>query len=426
LTDRRSGGLALPSSIGTTPRRVARVFALVLAGAVLQLLVQTVFARALPREHVGLISLVLGALPILSTLTILGQDSSIVRFFSRDAAGRYDVRRYVVRVLALSAPAGALAGLAAALYYDLPPLAAAAAIALVASQNAVTILTSVARAAHRYERAMLGTRLPFAMAAVALVVLRALDALTLASGLWTLIGAFALAVMSFAATAQRDLRTGDEKVPRSVVVEGLLFFGLSLSFSVMTAADKLVIGRMMELEDLAVYATIYAVMRGFDFLFYSISYVLMPRVNTLGRVPLRRLNLWITGVAALVAAVYLTIGDEVVHLLYAGRYDAGVYLILPFALSGVLKLFYSVPSSVIGGRLPRAALRAFLWFNLGGMVLNVVLDIVLISVMGLLGAAVATAIAWAVRLTGGYLIILRHRKRLGPSGRIGSDGTDTA
>jgi O-antigen/teichoic acid export membrane protein len=402
-------------SAGATPHRVARVFLLVLAGALLQLLVQTIFARALRPDDVGLISLILGALPLLTTITIIGQDSSIVRFLSRERASEYDVRRYVARTLLVTVPAGAAAGLAAALFYDLPALAVAAAIVLVASQNGLIVLTSAARGTHRYERAMAGTRLPFALAAVALAVLWALDALTLSTSLWALIGAFIVSAFGFSA-GSGDLPRGSRTIPRSVVGEGFLFFGLSLSFSIMTGADKLVIGRMMALEDLAVYATVFAVMRAFDFIFYSIGYVLMPRVNALGRVPLARLNAWISAIAIVVGGAYLLFGDEAIHLLYDGKYDVGAYLILPFALSGVLKLFYSVPSSVIGGRLPRTALRAFLWFNLGGMVLNVVLDILLIRSMGLLGAAVATAIAWAVRLAGGYGIMAVHRRELGPRG----------
>ena len=98
--------------------------------------------------------------------------------------------------------------------------------------------------------------------------------------------------------------------------------------------------------------------------------------------------------------------------LYEGRYDEGAYLILPFALSGVAKLFYSVPSSVIGGRLPRPALRQFLWFNLAAVVVNIVLDIIMIRAMGLMGAAIATAIAWSLRLAGGYIILARNRSLL--------------
>jgi O-antigen/teichoic acid export membrane protein len=180
----------------------------------------------------------------------------------------------------------------------------------------------------------------------------------------------------------------------------------------MVSIDKLIIGKMMTYADLAVFASVFAVMRGFDFLFYSISHVLMPRVNVVRRLELRKYNLLIAALAAVVLAGYLILGDEVVHLLYKGRYDEGSYLILPFALSGVAKLFYSVPSSVIGGRLSRPALKRFLWFNLFAVAVNVVLAIALIGAMGLAGAAVATAIAWTLRLAGGYIIMWRHRAEL--------------
>ena len=113
-----------------------------------------------------------------------------------------------------------------------------------------------------------------------------------------------------------------------------------------------------------------------------VTEVLMPRVNVVEKLDLRRFNLPIAGLAAIVAAGYLIFGDEVVSLLYKGRYDEGAYLILPFALSGVIKLFYSVPSSVIGGRLPRSALKHFMWLNLAGMGVNVALVVVLIRSMG--------------------------------------------
>ncbi len=81
-------------------------------------------------------------------------------------------------------------------------------------------------------------------------------------------------------------------------------------------------------------------------------------------------------------------------------------------MSGIAKLFYSVPSSVIGGRLPRPALKQFLWFNLGAVVVNIVLDIIMIKAMGLMGAAIATAVAWGLRLAGGYVILARNRSLL--------------
>ncbi|MFH1864314.1 MAG: lipopolysaccharide biosynthesis protein, partial [Candidatus Eisenbacteria bacterium] len=343
----------LASHASSTPTRVGRVFAVVLLGAALQLVTQTLLARTLPKTEVGLISLLLGALPILSTLSMAGQGASIVRFLSRGDRGAYDTLAHVRRVFAIVLPLGVVASLAGAGFYGLGWGLALVLVALVVSQNVATTVSSVMRAEHRYELAMTTVRLPAMVAAVVLLALKLAGALTYTTALVTLGVAFALSGLLLAVLRSGADRSRGKPVPRSVVREGVFLLGLNLSFALMVSVDKLVIGKMLPYDQLAVYASIFAVMRGFDFLFYSISYVLMPRVNVLKRLELRRYNLMIAGLAVVVTAAYLLVGENVVSLLYAGGYDEGANLILPFALSGIAKLFYSVPSSVIGGRLPR-------------------------------------------------------------------------
>jgi O-antigen/teichoic acid export membrane protein len=415
---RGSDGLSLQSllRIGTVHVKVGRVLAIVVAGAALQVVTQVLLARGLPKAEVGLVSLVLGALPLLSTLSLLGQDSAAVRFLSRSEPGRYAERSYIARIIAVVVPLGAAVGLAGAGLYGLSGIVAVALVVTVAAQNVLAVTTSVMRARHRYEIAMLGVWLPRILTALSLIALALFGRLTVTASLGVIVAAFAIAAVAYVLRHFGSPAEGSEPVPGGVFLEGFFLFGLSVSFSVMVSFDKLIIGKLMTYEDLAVYATIFAVMKGFDFLFYSVTYVLMPRVNAMESVSLHRLNASIAAAAVLLTGAYLAFGDDAVRLLYEGRYDRGAFLIVPFALSGVLKLFYSVPSSIIGGHFPRRALRQFLWVNLAGMALNIVLDIVLILAMGLLGAAVATAIAWALRLTGGYAIVMRHRSHLGPGG----------
>ena len=394
--------------------RVGRVLVVVLASAGLQVLTQTLLARTLTKTEVGLVSLLLGALPILSTFSLLGQEASTVRFLTRSGGSSYDTASHVRKVLTLVLPLGAVAGLAGAWFYGLGWGLAFTLVALVLSQNTVSVATSVLRAAHRYELAMTGTRLPAMAAAAALLALKVSGTLTLDTAVVALGLSFVAAAFIFTTRSWVRSEADAAPVPRSVMGEGLLFLGLGISFAVMVAIDKLIIGKMMTYADLAVYASIFAIMRGFDFLFYSINYVLMPRVNLVERLNLRRIHLAIAAVAVVVAGLYLLLGDDIISLLYAGRYDEGTHLILPFALSGIAKLFYSVPSSVIGGRLPRRALKHFMWLNLAGMGVNIVLDIAFIRAMGLTGAALATAIAWTLRLLGGYVIIALNRSHLGP------------
>ncbi len=413
---------ALPTRpVAGAHARVGSVFAIIVAGAVLQVLIQTLLARGLTKSEVGLVSLVIGALPLFTTLTLIGQDSSIVRHLSRPGASRFDQASYARRVLLVVLPLGAIVGLAGGLYYALAGVALAAMIVLVTSQNAITILTAFRRAAHRYEAAILGTRLPVLLTAATLAAAYAFDRLGVAPAfternvLWLLIVSYAVSAVLLA--GRRPFpgapTTGEgEPVPPVVLREGILFLGLSVSLSVMVSMDRLVISKIMTFSDLAIYSTIFSITKGFDFLFYAISYVLMPVLSRSSSVDLRRPALAIAGLAVLASVGYLVLGDDVVHLLFAGRYDAGAYLIPAFVLSGVLKLFYSIPSSYIGGRAPTSAVRQFMFVNLGTMFLNVALDIILIVRMrDVMGAAIATAIAWGLRLIAGLIIMRRHAGR---------------
>ncbi|MCD4690916.1 oligosaccharide flippase family protein [bacterium] len=394
--------------------RVGNVFAVIVAGALLQVLIQIVIARGLPVADVGLISLILGALPLFSTLTLLGQDASIVRHFSKADAELYDLNAHARKVLGLVVPLGAAVGLAGGLYYGFPVLALAVIITLVAAQNVVLILTALLRARHRYERAIVARHLPIIGSALLLAWLFWSGTLRLESTLVSLLVAYAVSAVVTAAMRRRPSPAGAsdvalKPVDRAVIREGLLFLGVGVSFSVMVSVDKLVISKIMGLPELAVYSTVFSTTRAFDFLFYAISFVLMPTLGRVNAVSLRKPVLAISAVAVAVTTGYLLFGEDLVHLLFAGRYDAGSYLIPAFVLSGMLKLFYSIPSSYIGGRAPTRAVRQFMVLNLGTMVLNVALDIVFVIRMGLLGAAIATAIAWGLRLLGGLIIMQLHR-----------------
>ncbi len=408
-----------PRSSGTH-FRIGSVFGIILVTAILQVLSQMLLARGLPKESVGIVSLLLGALPLLSTISLLGQEPATVRFVARSSGETYNIPAHVQRVLIAVVPLGIAVGVIAGLFYALTLLSLLTLVILVASQNAILLVTGVERARHHYERAMLWRQMPTISTAVMFTAAFVTNHMDLTSVRYSMMLAFGVsAILLGIRGTRRSPSRGPagaadlQRVPPSVLREGLLFLGTGLSFSVMVGLDKLIIGKMLTYSDLAVYATIFATMKGFDFLFYSIGYVLMPSVGRMGRIRIGRYFGAIALLAVGVSSAYFFFGEYVVHLLYAGRYDSGSYLILPFILSGAFKLFYSIPTSLIGGRLPRIVLKQFMWLNLGTMAVNIVLTIVLVMRSGLMGAAVATAIAWGMRLAGGLLILARYRSHLG-------------
>jgi O-antigen/teichoic acid export membrane protein len=391
--------------------RVGRVFAIVVAGAALQIVTQTVLARSLSKPDVGLISLILGAVPLLSTLAILGQDAAIVRF-AASAGTSYDVRSYTRRILLMVTPLGVVAGLVGGRVYGLAGLAAATMTVLIAAQSGVTVGSSALRGRHRYELAMGAAWAPAILATVLLVALLALGRMSPAGALAAFLAAYGASALVLSRGRGLSAPGATKRVPASVFRDGFLFFGLSLSFTVMVGMDKLIIGKLMTYRDLAVYATVFTVMKGFDFLFQAVNFVMMPWVSRVATVRLARYNAAVAVVALGAAALYGLFGSDAVHILYGGRYDEGAYLVAPFMLSGVIKLFYAVPSSIIGGRMPREALRSFLWFSVVASAFSVALDIILIRRMGLIGAALATAAGWAARYAGASLIVWRYRSCL--------------
>jgi O-antigen/teichoic acid export membrane protein len=412
VTDASALARRLLPRLDGTHVRVGRVFSIVLVGAALQIVSQAILARSLSKPDVGLVSLILGIVPLLSTLATLGQDSAIVRFMA-SAQAPYDVRSYLRRILLMVTPLGLVAGLAADGFYRLAGLSAVVTVVLVVAQSAVTIESSALRGRHRYELAMLAAWSPAMVSTVLLALLQASGRLTAASALGAYLAGYAGCALALAGAGGLRQPAGAAPVPSSVIRDGFFFFGLSLSFSVMVGTDKLIIGKLMTYSDLAVYATVFTVMKGFDFLFQAVNFVMMPWVSRVATARIARYNAAIAAVAVPVACLYLLWGDDAVHLLYGGRYDQGIYLIVPFMLSGIIKLFYAVPSSIIGGRLPREALRAFLWFSVAAIVFNIAVEVALIRAMGLMGAALATAAAWATRYAGASLIVWRYRSSLG-------------
>jgi len=285
-------------------------------------------------------------------------------------------------------------------------------VVLIAAQSGVTIGSSALRGKHRYELAMAAAWAPAILATLFLLALTAAGRLSPAGALAAFLAAYGASALALSGGRGLSAPGATESVPPSVFRDGFLFFGLSLSFTVMVGMDKLIIGKLMTYRDLAVYATVFTVMKGFDFLFQAVNFVMMPWVSRVTTVRMARYNAAVAVVALAAAVLYWLFGNDAVHLLYGGRYDEGAYLIAPFMLSGVIKLFYAVPSSIIGGRMPREALRSFLWFSVVASAFNVALDILLIRRMGLFGAALATAAGWAARYAGASLIVWRYRSCL--------------
>ena len=99
-------------------------------------------------------------------------------------------------------------------------------------------------------------------------------------------------------------------------------------------------------------------------------------------------------------------------ILYRGKYNSGASLLRLLAVVGVLRLFYSLFSSWIIGRLENKALHYHLGVTVITMVLYMIVLYVFIGKFGVYGVGLALLILFSTRVIGSYFIVNKFQKSL--------------
>jgi len=173
-------------------------------------------------------------------------------------------------------------------------------------------------------------------------------------------------------------------------------------------ASYLFIGKMLSYKDIAIYAVIASTMRLFEFEQDASYYVLVPHLNTKKHISFKRVLGLLLSIGLVTALIYILFGKTIVHLFFKGLYDTGIYLIPLFIAIGFIRLIYVLPASIISGRGSEDILRKYFYFTMLFSIINIGLFYVFIPKWGLKGAAIASAVTWAMLLITGSLLTKKH------------------
>ncbi|MCK6559646.1 hypothetical protein HUU39_18545 [candidate division KSB1 bacterium] len=364
--------------------------------------------------ELGVYSLLLAISGFVYPLSLVGQQTALVRFLSGREVKSFNCTRGVTEILAVSAALIVLATAIAAKIYALTGLAVLF-LVVVTFANAVTdLLPGVLRAQGIYAVSIVIFRGVNLFLLAGFVVLIALARFTLANVLWTVMLITAGYALVSAVISVKYFGTGRTPFPKYIWKEGAMLLGTHLSLLVIIYSDRLLIPKLVSLEALGLYFAISAVMRLFELATQSIEFVLLPDVHRLNARQMLLLAGAVVAGGIVLALAYVLFGPSLVALLYQGKYDAGVYLIPYLAMSGFLSILYVIPYTIISGRLPARCLQQLLYGNVAVMVLNIAAGFVLISRWELRGAALTTIIIWMIRvfLASGIIYFERRRGRL--------------
>lgn len=382
--------------------------------------------RHLAPAEFGRVDLANKLIQLTAYLGLFGLNSALIRSVPLADLNRYDWKAGIGRVALVALAITAAVTVGAGIYYHFTPLATA----LMTLAGWLFGLTVAGGAVLSIQRRFTLSQLllylwrPFLLvAALALIAGHALTTGALiatyaVAGLVQVVGVF---------VALRASPSGREPLPTARLVnEGLLFFGLFMTGTLMLRLDAFLLAALISPAALGRYSVAANIaLTGYGVLSLGVGQVLNPRVASGEPLRLGRLTALLLVVGG-VAAVGLTLaGTPLIHWLYAHRYNGDfTRLIGLFCLTGLVQMAYVVPSSVLGVRAPLATLRLFLYINLVSVAINAGLNLWLIPRHGLEGAALATLLSWVWRL--GWAAGLARQLPAPTGRRPGAEGAAAA
>ena len=372
-----------------------------------------ILTRLLSKAEYGLVSLLFSTVTVIAVVGGMGFGEATVRFYGeRRREGPAALRAVCDAMIGGALVVGLLAAAATALVAtwvtdQLPPSYAhclGLGSALVLIRIVSGVLYQVYRAQERataYAAILVVSRYATMMGAVALLLLYERTAFAVLAA--TVVVEVVAVVVRFIDLSARGA-VSRPRLPRSIL-GGAIRYGAPLAIAgaaqlFLSYGDRVVIERILGLDAVATYSVSYDLAdRLGDALLFPAQLAVVPIVFRLWTEQgseataqfVSRVLTYMIAILIPVAALYLILSREVIMLLASAKYVESAAL-TPYLLPGVLLAslnFIVVVGQTINKNTGRLAL------NVAGVaVLNITLNLILVPYWHLVGAAVATTIAY--------------------------------
>lgn len=422
-----SGQSTLSSRIVQVGTRVLRsgsvqVAAWIGAGGVALMAANLLFAGLYSPEDFGRLALVQGLLSIGVGVAPIGLDLLAAR---GDVPSSLTTVRYGAIVGVLG---GMLLGIAGVLLYQLPwYVAIVLAVGCLAGAVA-RICTAFDQAALRLNRAQAVYQSPYLVTLLAAVVLTYFK-----TGNWVVAAAALAAGYAFAALtgliihARRSAgdftestRSRSFRMSWPLWRRGMTFVGIAASVLVLIQSERLIIPRVLTLQDLALFSIVATLVGSpYRLLWGGIGYALLPRLSGTDDPTVRRRLVKNEALLALAgcliaASILLPIAAPLIHMLYRGKYIVPSGLVLAVVVLGTARVSYGVASATVNGLCDDRGLK---WANRAGWIATLgSLGLGLtIGRLGIIVIVLINAVAWAARAVVAFVLASPF---LWPAGRL--------
>ncbi|KAA3617966.1 MAG: hypothetical protein DWQ05_07930 [Calditrichaeota bacterium] len=357
-----------------------------------------ILGRLLTETELGIYSLVLTIVGFVYPLSLVGQQTALVRFLNDKTVDEFALRSYLVKVFAISISINVLGAFAGFEIYAITFTALFFVLFVSFSSAANDIIPAILRVKGYFATSMFifrGVNYFLMLYVLFLYYHESVEINTVLIGFICIFLLFTFTIVYF---SRNIIAAGKTKIPPIVWHDGFIFLGTDLSLLVITSIDRLIIPKIISLEALGLYFAINAILRIFDLLFQSIEFVLIPQIQKIRKKQIILISAITFIAGAALFLIYIFLGPLMVDLAYNGKYNAGFYLIPLLCISRFIRLLYSIPYSIISGKLGTHRLKQLFNSNIVTMVVSIIVSIILIHSYGLMGAAISTAFVWGIRL----------------------------
>jgi len=200
-------------------------------------------------------------------------------------------------------------------------------------------------------------------------------------------------------------RNGSREIENTIYFDGLLLWGIGLTFLAINKFDGFFIVKYIDYESIAEYSILFTFTHIYQFACSAIWSVYSQKFSSYYKPNLISFLSKICLIAILISLFYLLVGKPLLHILFNGKYDSSIYLLLPFCVIGCLKLIYLYPSCYLVGKSSSNTLKSFLALNIVGLILKLFFLITFIKYFGLLGAVLSTVVILIYRNVVGYCLV---------------------
>jgi len=371
-----------------------------------------ILGRLLTKNDFGEFTLMRTLILFIPPLAVWGQDLATARFFSRNDPRNYKWSTAFVNVMAGAVLLILLGSIVSYFVYNLSIVKLTGLVLAAVFYSAILFFSNLLRSQGRYSQAIIilnGFRGLFFLVLVVAYLTLAIDKTSAIAGYIFII--FLVSVSAGVYTF-RTLPQGQENVPSEYYKSGLVLFASQAAVTIMTSFDRLIIPNFLGYEALGLYAACLVPVQAFNILGRASKYVWVPEFGRQQKIRFKRIVAGLALVTFLLLLVFLFGAKFILHILYAGKYDYGAYLLQLLALVGALRLMYNLSASLTVGRLDRFALNWHTRINVISMLFYIGLLYVMVKNLGVTGAALSLLIMTLLRMIASYTLVYRYRGQL--------------